>query len=221
MKISAETLSVLKNFAIINSSLVVQSGSEIKTISPTSTTFATAKVPEVFPKKFCIYDLSKFLGAVSLFKDPEFDFKDNYVKISGSQSNSSLNFHYANESHLKFVTPAKMNLPAESTSFKLSAKQLNEITRASSVLGTDVLSIKNEDGQIVLKLEDGTGGNSNNYFFTAGPSRDSFDYEIKLRVANLNVLPNDYNVSIHRINDKSLAFFSSENVSYYMGGVAS
>ena len=29
-----------------------------------------------FPKKFSIYELSKFLGAISLFKEPEFEFFD-------------------------------------------------------------------------------------------------------------------------------------------------
>ena len=40
---------------------------------------AEAKIEETFDTKFGIFDLPKFLGIVSLFNNPEFEFDDKFV----------------------------------------------------------------------------------------------------------------------------------------------
>jgi hypothetical protein len=82
MKISQETIAVLKNFSTINSNLLVKPGSTISTISPTKNILAEASVSETFDVEFGIWDLSKFLATISLFKDPEFEFSEDHVEIS-------------------------------------------------------------------------------------------------------------------------------------------
>ena len=47
MKLSAKTLSVLKNFAAINQSIVVKPGDTLATISQNKTIMAKATVPEI------------------------------------------------------------------------------------------------------------------------------------------------------------------------------
>ena len=74
MKISDTTKSVLKNFADINQNLLVQPGQELKTISTMKNILAKAKIEEEFTSEFGIYDLSEFLGVLSLFKRPTFSF---------------------------------------------------------------------------------------------------------------------------------------------------
>ena len=72
MKISEATKSILKNFSDINQNLLGKPGSELKTISTMKNILATAKVEEEFTTEFGIYDLSEFLGVLSLFKRPFF-----------------------------------------------------------------------------------------------------------------------------------------------------
>ena len=74
VKISDTTKSVLKNFADINQNLLVQPGQELKTISTMKNILAKAKIEEEFTSEFGIYDLSEFLGVLSLFKRPTFSF---------------------------------------------------------------------------------------------------------------------------------------------------
>ena len=71
MKLSARTIQILKSFAQINPSLIFTPGNEIKTISPMKTMVAKATIAETIPQQFAIWDLSKFLGVLSLFDDPE------------------------------------------------------------------------------------------------------------------------------------------------------
>jgi len=61
MKLSDSTLTVLKNFAGINNSILVKQGSKLRTISVAKNILAEANISEDFPKDVAIYDLNQFL----------------------------------------------------------------------------------------------------------------------------------------------------------------
>ena len=82
MKLSTNTVQVLKNFASINQNLVIKEGNEIKTMSAMKNIVAKATVEETFPKQVAIYDLNEFLGCLSLFKNPILTFNDTSVTIT-------------------------------------------------------------------------------------------------------------------------------------------
>ena len=69
MKLSSETLAVLKNFVSINASIEFKTGNKLATISPTKTVLAKATIKDTFPQDFCIHDLNQFLSVHSLDKD--------------------------------------------------------------------------------------------------------------------------------------------------------
>ena len=74
MKLSDNTKEILKNFSEINPNLKDYIRKEIKTISTMKNILATVSVEEEFPQDIAIYDLSEFLGMLSLFNKPTFDF---------------------------------------------------------------------------------------------------------------------------------------------------
>ena len=67
MKLTQRTFQVLKNFSTINPTLSVCKGNVIRTVSQNKTVLAEAQVQEEFPRDFAIYDLSEFLGVISLW----------------------------------------------------------------------------------------------------------------------------------------------------------
>ena len=79
MKLSKETIEILKNFSTINSNILVEPGNVIKTISPVKNVMSEATVSETFDTQFGIWDLGKFLGTISLFDDAEFFFSGEVV----------------------------------------------------------------------------------------------------------------------------------------------
>ena len=79
MKLSNQTINVLKNFSTINQNLVIKEGSDIATMSAMKNIVAKAKVEESFTKEFAIYDLNEFLSALSLFGTPNLDFQNDFV----------------------------------------------------------------------------------------------------------------------------------------------
>ena len=82
MKLSDKTLTILKNFAGINNSILVKEGTNLRTISVAKNILAEAEIKEEFPREFGIYDLNQFLNGLSLHQDPDLDFtKDTYLDI--------------------------------------------------------------------------------------------------------------------------------------------
>ena len=82
MKLSDSTLTVLKNFAGINNSILVKEGSQLRTISVAKNILAEADIPEEFPRDVAIYDLNQFLNGLGLHSDPDLDFSpESYIAI--------------------------------------------------------------------------------------------------------------------------------------------
>ena len=69
MKLSNETLTVLKNFASINQGIQFKKGKQLRTMSGGKSVLARAEIKDEVPEDFCVYDLNQFLSVNSLFKD--------------------------------------------------------------------------------------------------------------------------------------------------------
>ena len=90
MVISDKTFDILKNFSEIHQSLVFRSGNTLKTVSEQTNVLAKATISEAMPQDFAIYDLSKFLGVLSLFVQPKFTFQPKSVLIAVSYTHLTL-----------------------------------------------------------------------------------------------------------------------------------
>ena len=88
MKLSDNTISVLKNYSTINQNLMINMGSTLSTMSAMKNIVAKATVEETFEKDVAIYDLNEFLASMSLFDKPELDFQDDFVMMRGEKNNS-------------------------------------------------------------------------------------------------------------------------------------
>ena len=94
MKFSKNTFEILKNFSNINSNILIKPGNKLCTITPAKNVMAEAEVEEEFETEFGIWDLSKFLGTISLFDDPDFEFSEKYVMIR-SATGSCVKYYYS------------------------------------------------------------------------------------------------------------------------------
>ena len=65
MKLSNETVDVLKNFSTINQNILVKEGTKLRTMSTMKNILGEAVIPESFIKEFGIYDLNEFLGVLT------------------------------------------------------------------------------------------------------------------------------------------------------------
>ena len=58
MKLSDQTLNILKNFAGINNSILVKQGKQLRTMSVAKNILGEAQIEEEFPRDIAIYDLN-------------------------------------------------------------------------------------------------------------------------------------------------------------------
>ena len=189
MNISPETLTILKNFSSINSSLVVKKGNVLRTISPAKNILAKFEAPESFANDFAVYDLNEFLGGLSLFKDPDFDFSDpSYLQIKSGKS--KVKYFFSDPSVITAPPEKDIELPSVDVEFTLTEEVLSSLLRASSVYQLPDLSLVGEDGDINLVVRTKNNDTSNNFSVKVGDTEDNFCFNFK--VENLKIMPGVY-----------------------------
>ena len=135
MKLSENTINVLRNFSSINAGMQFKQGNKIRTISKQQNILAKATVNESFDDEFVIYDLNRFLSLMVSLKDPELQInkaKNNLKIVSGT---SSTVYGLASE-HMIVAPPAKdIKVENAEVNFTLSKDDLAQVLKLSGVLG--------------------------------------------------------------------------------------
>tara|TARA_B100001094_G_scaffold79380_1_gene75678 strand:+ start:179 stop:847 length:669 start_codon:yes stop_codon:yes gene_type:complete len=192
MKISNETKDVLKNFSTINPGIKVDAGNKLQTISNMKNILAVATVSEQFPQGFSVYNLPEFLGATSLFEDPEFQFNDSAMTIA--DDNSSMSYFYASEGMV--TSPEKMiTMPESEVNFDMSSTLLSDLQKASSVLGVNDLVLESTGGNVQFTVKDKKNSTTNT-FSRMVKEGDGASFSMNFKIENLKVLAGNYNVSV-------------------------
>ena len=205
MKISDNTRDVLKNFSTINSGIRVKTGNKLETISNMKNILAVATISEEFPQDFSIYNLPEFLGATSLLEDPDFQFNDTSLSIT--DNNSAMNYFFASEGMV--VAPDKMiTMPDAEITFDLSSTLLNDLNKASSVLGVNDLILKSGGSTITLEVTDKKNTTSNTFSRIVGEG-DGNVYNMNFKIENLKVLDGNYTVSV---SSKGISHFNNKDI---------
>lgn len=194
MKISAATIALLKNFSGINGNISVKSGSVLKTLSPQNNIMAEATVAETFDKGFAIYDLSQFLGAVSLFQDPDYEFDTKFVRIK--EGERSIRYFYADPSMVKAASEKAIKLPSVDVAFSLTEKQIAEILKAAAVLQITEIAVLSDGGSKTrVSAVDSKNQASNDFSIKTDHESDK-TFKIIFKAENLKMIPGDYEVKI-------------------------
>ena len=212
MKLSDKTISLLKNFSSINQSILFKEGTKLRTISVMKNILAEATVSEDFTKDFGVYDLNQFLNGLSLYQNPELDFKnDGYVVMKEGKSRSK--YFFADPNVIVSPPDKDISLPSEDVCFEVSTDQLDKLLKASSIYQSPDLSAIGENGVIKLVVRDKKNDTSNDYSVIVGETDKEFCFNFK--VENIKILPGTYEVVV---SQKLLSRFTAKNsdLTYYI-----
>ena len=212
MKLSDKTISLLKNFSSINQSILFKEGNKLRTISVMKNILAEATVSEDFTKDFGVYDLNQFLNGLSLYQNPELDFKnDGYVVMKEGRSRSK--YFFADPNVIVSPPDKDISLPSEDVCFDVSTDQLDKLLKASSIYQSPDLSAIGENGVIKLVVRDKKNDTSNVYSVIVGETDKEFCFNFK--VENIKILPGTYEVVV---SQKLLSRFTAKNsdLTYYI-----
>jgi hypothetical protein len=211
MKLNDRSVRILKNFSSINPSLQFDEGETLRTISPNKTMMARAKLDNVIPKTFAIYDLSRFLGVMSLFEDPELSFAERMVNIKSP--GRSVSYTFADPSTI--ITPPNREIVLEDPDvvFELKESVFAELMKALGVMSLPDFVVAGEDGKIVLRATDTKNPSSDTYDVVVDGATSSNDFVAVFKTENLKIVPSDYTVSL---SSKGISHFASDGVEYWI-----
>lgn len=195
MELSNYTMQVLKNFAAINSNIVIKPGNTIMTVAEAKNVLASAVVDENFPQEFGIYDLSEFLSVLGLVDQPRVRFESTHVIIGDRSGRAQVKYFFSDPDNL--TSPAKViAMPEANVKFTLDQSTLNSLKRAAGALGHSEVSITGGNGVITLSVLDKDNSTSNTYSIDVDGESDTDQFKFILNIVNLKLIPADYKVDI-------------------------
>lgn len=200
MKLSSQTLSLLKSFAGINSNLLVREGNTIATRNATGSIQARATVEETFPRQIAIYDLNQLLGLISVSQDPDIEFEQTYLLIR-SQTGGVIKYYYAEESLIKAV-PEQEPEVVSTFQFQLSNTEINVIQKTASIVAATTLTVESKGGYVSILISDPKNPIANSYSKQVGESDETFSFRVS--IDNIRPIVDDtYEVTIGYVTTKT------------------
>ena len=209
MQVSKETIDILKNFATINSNILIRKGKTLSTMSTAKNIFAKANVAEDFPVDVPIYDLNSLLALLTFMENQEVEFGDSSLTIS--KNNGKFEYFY---SALNVVVAAPEKTPEldNKFEFKLALEDVTMITKAAAITSAPRISISNNDGSVSITVGDKKNATANSYKKTIGAS--DVDFDCHMAVENFKITPGAYTVSIS--SKKAFLFKNDANSLTYL-----
>jgi hypothetical protein len=213
MKLTNNTVNILKNFSSINPSIYIRKGNKLRTIAMSGNIAATATISENFDTSFAIYDLNQFLNGIKLYDTPELDFsKDNCIVIK--QQNHKITYRLTDPSLICSAEDRDIKLPSMDICFLMDNSHFEKLLKASSVFSLPDFSVIGEDGEITLRVRQKENSSSNEVSITVGKTNEEFCLNFKAE--NLKIIPGNYEVIISK---ELIAQFTNTDfdLTYFIG----
>ena len=213
MKLSNETLNVLKNFSGINQGIEFKKGNKLTTVSSGKTVLAKATVKDDFPQDFCVYDLNQFLSVHSMFKnDVELDFDDSNIIFKGGRS--KINYRMTAKDMIVTPPDKTINVANPDCEFTLSEVDLAEVLRAASILSSPHIGVQSNGDKVNIVTFD-ANDNAQHTNSIEVADGDGKEYTIVFKTENFKMIQGSYDV---KITFKGLAHFKNikEDIEYWI-----
>ena len=211
MKLSDNTITVLKNFGAINSGIFLKKGKTVKTVSVGKNILAQATIADEIPSDIGIYDVNEFLSVVSLHKDDlELDFDSKNVVISGLKGRSKIKYRSCDASMI--VTPPEktIQMPTPEISFDLSEEDFRWIMNAANVLSSPQICIESDGESVTINTLDTANDSAHTESLTLETKGTGSKYKMIFKTENISkILSGPYEV---KISSQGVSHFKNKKV---------
>jgi hypothetical protein len=213
MKLSNETLTVLKNFASINQGIQFKKGNKLRTMSGGKNVLAEANLKDTFDDEFCVEDLNEFLSVHSLFKDKaDLLFDDKNINFKNGRH--SITYRKTAASMITVAPEKNLTLPTEDVKFTLSAEDYEWILKTCSVLKSPNIGIKCDGEKVEIVTFDQENDAAHMNSIQVDCPADN-KYKIVYNTDNFKMIPGSYEVTI---SFKGLTHFKNtkDDIQYWI-----
>ena len=208
MKVSKSTLDTFKNFASINTNLLVREGQTLATVSNSMNILCRATVTESFPKEFAIYDLNQFLSLLTMDENADLEFGDESVTV---QTNAGkFEFYYAEPSVIK-AAPDKEIQVETLYEFNITKENIQTIYRAASAISAPFLRVVGDGQQVLMSVGDPNTPKSNSFTTVLGDS--SLEFDARLSIESLKIIPDSY---VATVGKATVIMFANDERTYWL-----
>lgn len=209
MKLSAETVNLLKNFSNINSGIVFRPGNTIKTISTNKNILAEATIKETIPCEFGVYDLSKFINVLSLYKEEvDVEFKELSAVISGMSGRSNVDYRFCAPKMINAAPEKPVAMPAAEINFVMTQSDFDWIIRTASVLGSPNIAVVSDGTKIELMTYDASNDSESTNTLNVGEGTGD-KFKMIFKTEALKLIPGTYEV---KISSKGVSHFKNKDI---------
>ena len=196
MKISENTISILRNFSDINANILFTPGKTLQTMSTMKNIMAKADVEENFESEFGVYDLPEFLRALDSFQQPVLNFNGSAnLKIKDEKSSLSARYAFADKSTLRYPTKV-ISMPDKTITFTLKDSDWESVKKLYTNLSLPDIAFKGENGKIKLVALDKKNSNSIESSIVVGET--DLEFTAYIKAENMKIIPGDYDVALSK-----------------------
>jgi hypothetical protein len=195
MKLSKETLEILKNFSTINENICIKPGNILTTISVGNNIIAEAVIDESFDKEFCIYNLIEWLNVYNVTDNGDIYIMDKFMDISWG--NSKIKYGFADKDSIYYTEKVPKfhhnggSLPDQVIEVEVASSTI----KTASVLKSPHMGIVSNGSNVKLKTFDYNTPSSNSYELDLDVNHDK-KFAAILDINSLKILPGTYKVKI-------------------------
>ena len=209
LKLSQRTIQIFKNFSSINPSVHIKPGKTIATISSSKSIMAKAVIEEEFETEFAIYDISRFLSALSLFKEPELTIDAGFATIV--EDKKKMNYVFADPKTIISPPDKQIVMPSKDVEFRLTNDVMSDVNKIVSVLRLPEILVQSSGNKITIGTSDSKNSTSDNFAVEVGETDKKFRFIFKSE--NIKIMPGDYDVII---SAKGISQFNTTDLTYFI-----
>jgi len=195
MKLSEQTIEILKNFGTINESIMFQTGKVIRTVSKTKNILAEFKSEDEVTKDFSVYDLNNFLAVLTMFNGTEIELEENACKLISADGRNKLKYYYCDPEMITLAPSKPIAMPEAEIQFTFTKEDYNHLKRITNVLGTSDVAVKSDGSKVsILAFDTKNDASATNELVMCDGNGDV--YNILFKMQNFVMYPGNYIVNI-------------------------
>ena len=151
MHFSARTIQILRNFSSIQQAMIFEPGNKLKVVSEQNSILAKATIDTDIDGSFAIYDMGKFLSALSMFDEPTLTCKGSYVEIR--QGDEKIDYICAEPSLIKRPPNKEIALPSVDVEVNLVSDTINRMIKGMAITGANVICFTGDGKDLYLEAK--------------------------------------------------------------------
>jgi hypothetical protein len=204
MKLTENTLKILKNFSEINNSIFIRKNSSLVTVDPQLRIVADAELELQFEKDFAIYNLGEFLSVNSAQQNSSLTFEDDRVVFSNESSSSTLDYFYSDPTNVQDAMPTRNKIPMVFHEdsivhrFTINESNLKAIRLNASLLSLTHISFIGAQDSIKIVVRDLASKSTQNKYTLSLESKTNGECEqtFNMLFENLKIVSDTYDVEL-------------------------